>query len=253
LIARNLLILLALSWNTSLAQKLPSEEIIQRISKRPFDINVITSVMESRDPSFLPALRKAFEETSEKSAKQVIASTLIKLGDPASEYFDYLAQFALQAVTSLAPSALVYDAEGRSVRGKISPEFELWCQANGLDPVQEAGKQIWTYGNDVFELAQTRDRRAIGILRQGLDSNNRLIVQITAEGLASLQDTVSVQRIIAVTDRIPTDEMRAILGNALTLYEESTVEKQILAARDRRLAEKYTEALRRKREPKSSK
>jgi hypothetical protein len=76
------------------------EDLIGRLAKRPFDTTILGAVQESRDQALLPALRNAFAETTEKLVKQYIAVTIVKLGEPSPEYFNYLASFAFEAVRS---------------------------------------------------------------------------------------------------------------------------------------------------------
>jgi hypothetical protein len=235
----------------SLAQNLGTNELLERLSKRPFDTSILGSVQESRNPALLPALRKAFDESSERQTKQAIAVTIVKLDRESVDHFEYLARFAREAVRSQAPAVLALDSKGRMVRGKMSPEFETWCKDQGLDVNEEAGKQVSGYPSDLFELFSTGDPRAIEILRQGLDSRNPTIVQISARGLAQQQDIASIQRIVAVTRRFLIEDDGYSLASTLAAYDGEVAEKQIVEALgDRNLREMYAKAIERKRQRK---
>jgi len=166
-----------------------------------FDIHSLES--ERPDARTLPALRQAFAKASDKEMKQRIAATLLRLGDSSALYFGYLADFANSAVDDPAPIFLVFDAEGKTVRGQMSPEFLEWCVRNQKEPDAEAQLQSWVYPGDLLLLAQTNDHRADAIFRKGLDSPNPMVVALCVQGLGRLQDISAIPLIVQVAGRLP--------------------------------------------------
>jgi hypothetical protein len=225
------------------AQNTDIATLPDRIAARPFNMTVIGDVLRSGDRALLSPLRQAFDETEGKREKQVIAETLIKLGDKDSRYFEYLAGFAKRAVESVAPAVLF-------VRGIMNPEFEPWCRDHGLNVEQEIVNQLKVYPEDLMALVSARDARAIDILRQGLASRNPMVWILAVQGLSVLQDRASIREIIATAGRFPASSIGFLLGGALAEYDSEPVRLEILAAlSDPALREVYTKALesRRKR------
>jgi hypothetical protein len=240
-----------LSCGASVAQILGTNELLEKLAKRPFEPALLGAVQASRDPALLPALRKAFDETSEKLTKQAISGTIVKLDREDVDHFEYLAEFAREAVRSQAPDVLGLDSKGHMVGGNISAAFETWCRDQGLDFKEEAGRQLYVYPSDLFELFGSGDPRAMEILRQGLLSRNHTIVQIAAHGVGQQQDVASIKLIVAAYRRFSIEDMAWSLAGALAEYDGEAIEKQIVGAiDDRYLREAYLKALEEKRKRK---
>ena len=159
----------------------------------------------------LAILREAFAARAEKTQKQRIAMTLIRLGDKSPEYYDYLASYAGAAIADPAPYFAAIDASGKPIPGKLNPAFENWCAENGKEPRAEVEKQ-YNYLDDVNLFAQSQDRRAIGLLRKGLDAHNPGIVTFAVEGLGRLQDLDSLPLIETAAARFSSTPLVVAMG-----------------------------------------
>jgi hypothetical protein len=210
------------------AQHQSNTDINSKLSTKPFDTTILGAVRESGDQAFLPALRKAFAQNEPKLTKQAIAVTVVMLGDSDPQYFDYLAGFALEAVRSSAPNIFLYDVHGNAVRGKMSYEFEEWCRVRAIDPKDEAGRQLSVYPSDLLEFAETQDQRAVAILWEGLQSQNPVLVAIAARGVAAMQDSPSIGKIIAASHRFSTKDGRHAFATALAIYNGEVAQREIL-------------------------
>jgi hypothetical protein len=152
------------------------------------------------DPRTIPALKRFFQRAATKNNKQVAAMALIRLGLTDSEYFEYLASFAKEAVESDAPSFLPPTPPAQlqigQPRPKLNPEFEAWCLVHGKEMEEEMRKQWTEYPTDVMVLAHAGDPRAAPIFRKGLNSQNGQIVIASASGLAEIGDLADIPLLV---------------------------------------------------------
>jgi hypothetical protein len=169
------------------------------------------------DAKTLPALRAEFERRQAKEEKQKIAATLLRLGDTSDRYFQFLAGYAKEAIDDRTPLWERFDREGRWVRGQFSAEFENWCAQHHKNPNEVAAVQFMGYMMDVKFLAEIDDRRAIDLLRRGLESPYPGVVAYSAEGLGRLQDAASIPAIEKAVERLPAAD-RIVVATQLPWY-----------------------------------
>ena len=207
------------------------DDLLQKLTSKTLDPRTL-SLLEAQpqDSRTLPALRSAFDSSTDKHDKQLLAVTLIHLGDRSDVYFNFLADFAKEAVNDRAPNFESYDQQGRPIRGQFSAEYLNWCAANGKDPKALAGVLFGAFPEDVHQLARALDPRALGIFRAGLESPNLSVVTNCVQGLGRLNDTASIAMIAKAAQRFPASTRSAISINlpwfsspeALRLMEQLT-------------------------------
>jgi hypothetical protein len=185
-----------------LLAKLPSgrldESDLWNLESQPVDLRTI------------PALKATFQSSTEKRERQWIAGTLLRLGERAGPYFDFLAGYATEAIDDRTPSFIKYDSNGHSIRAEFSAAFENWCALNGKDPRAVATIQFLEYPKDVLVLAQVDDPRARDLFRRGLESPNVLVVAYSVQGLARLHDSAALSLVARVLERLPSEERYAV-------------------------------------------
>jgi hypothetical protein len=159
------------------------------LKDRPIDEGILLEI--ERHPvsrETLPALETAFRQGGSKHDLQLIAATIIRLGDKSERYYDYLAKCAHEAIEDRTPFFVSYDNKGHAIRGKLDPGFENWCALNGKDPMAVAAAQLGEQPGDVLTLARVNDIRSRDLLRSGLESPNPSIVAYSVQGLGRIQD-----------------------------------------------------------------
>lgn len=139
------------------------------------------------DPRTLPGLRAAFQRTKRQQDKELIAATLIRLGEKSDEYFNYLSALARDAIADAAPFFLKYD-HGSAVRGAFDEGFLNWCALNHKVPKDTAAAEFGSYPAIIRMLAYSEDKRASDTFEDGLQSSNPLIVTYSVEGLGRLHE-----------------------------------------------------------------
>ncbi len=183
----------------------------------------------------LPVLEDAFAQTTDPVLKENIASALVRLGGKDDIYWSVLAERAQEILDNDAPDPILYDANGKSIRGKLSPAFLEWASKHGLtsDAIYQ---QLLTIPAEFSFVATTGDSRGLPILRKGLQSSNYVIRAIAARGLATLQDEASIPLIIAAAHQAPS-EIQGFIARALVAFsnpaaqaaaEELVTDKNVL-------------------------
>ncbi len=204
------------------------DSLLGRLSDKPLNHAVLWNIeAQPPDPRTVPALEAAFAKRQIKEEKQWIAATLLRLGEKADVYFDFLAGYVKEAIEDRTPLFEEFDQNGISLRGQFSAEFENWCALNHKDPKQVAGIQFLVYPMDVRTLAQAEDRRAIRLLERGLESPYPGVVAYSAQGLGRLNVLPTIPLISEAVQRIPVGERGAIAmelpwyagGDAEQLFE----------------------------------
>ena len=188
--------------------------LLGQLTKGPFEKATLLALEgQPDDGRVVPALHFAFTQAADKSEKQWIASTLLRLGDSTQEYSDFLIDSATEALEDRSPLFADYDSDGNMVKGRFSAKFEVWCRANGKDPRSVAALQFGTYPEDVLVLARARDPRAKEALRRGLQSPNPLVVGYSVQGLARIQDVSAIPIIAAMAENSPASTRTLISMN----------------------------------------
>jgi hypothetical protein len=188
-------------------------------------LDLIGKAWESHfDPFFgqsaIPALKEAFAKTSDRFSKENIANALIMFGQKDDAYWSLLYKRAQEIVDSNVPYPLVFDENGKSIRGAISPEFLQWVKDNNLSKDEALSEQL---GNPVelSFMAEIGDPRGLPILRKGLSSPNYGVRAMAAQGLALLQDKDSIPLIIHAAKTAPS-EMQWWIARPLLAFNDST-------------------------------
>ena len=177
----------------------------------------------------IPALEAQFARTQELQDKANIASTLVRLGDKDTSYWDFLAKLATPVLESDAPDFLSYDAQGKSLPGP-SPEFIVWAKAHNVPPNGPAGNAgenavYWSPGK-VAVLGSTGDARAIPLLRQALSSPNHMVEIVAAQALAEMQDKESIPTIIEACKRAPA-EVAELIADSLVYFDDPSAQNAV--------------------------
>jgi hypothetical protein len=181
---------------------------------------------ESGAVEAIPDLEKLYSQTQDVDDKAKIAQVLVKLGDKDNTYWNFLVQQAMPAVNSDAPSPIVFDPQGKFVKGQPSPEFIAWSKANKRDPSAAAIDAVYTLPGNVMMLGATDDPRAIPILRQALRSPNPIIQAVAARGLADIKDKDSIPLIVDACSKRPTDAA-AMIAESLVYFDDTQAQDAV--------------------------
>jgi hypothetical protein len=198
----------------------------------------LSDLLKRRDASAVAELKRRFAITADKTDKQKIAVILLSRQQGDQPYFDFLAGYARQAVASDAPFPYGYDAAGKLIPGKFSPQFLAWATEKKVAPESAVPKVFLEQPMDVYLLALTGDSRGTEIFLKGLDSPNFLVVYRSAFGLAKLRFKPAIPAIIKAAERVPGDGSE-LIARALVLFDDAEAQaaaerlikdKQLLAA-----------------------
>jgi hypothetical protein len=201
------------------------EKLLSQLSEKPVNPSVLWRIEgQPMDGRTIPALRASFERHDEKKDKQLLAATLLRLGEKSDRYFDFLAGYAITAIGDRTPFFERFDQHGQAVRGQFSAGFESWCTQNSKDPRAVAAIQLGTYLEDVKLLAEVADPRARELFKRGIYSNNPGVVAFSVQGLARLRDLTAIPQISQVVERIPIGE-RTVVGCQLAWYSEPAADR----------------------------
>jgi HEAT repeat protein len=195
------------------------DQLLNDIREDKYTTATIGLVAESGSPKAVPVLEVAFKKVSDPLNKEAIASALVRLGKREAIYWRALADPCQEIVRSRAPFWLVYDGDGKSVAGKISPEFLEWAKQNKLPEDAARNEQLSVLPAQIFLLAVTGDTRGRPILREGLASTNYLVRAFSSDGLALLQDYDSVPMIIKAAEQTPF-ELRFRVAESLVFFDD---------------------------------
>ncbi len=181
----------------------------------------------------IPSLEEQFAASHDVDVKGKIASALVRLGDEKSTYWDFLTVEVKEALKSDAPSQLRSDSQLG-----LSSEYIEWARVHNQSTEEAVGitfQQVIA----VEYLAQTKNARAIPLLREALKSNNYLIQAYAAMGLAELQDKDSIDLIIEACKTSST-VAAAVMARALVDFDEPRAQKAV----DLYLPKNYADAFR---------
>jgi hypothetical protein len=180
-----------------------------------------------------PTLREAFNNATGALTKENIASVLMIIGQKDEIYWSTLSKRAQEIVDSQAPDPVAYDANGKSVRGVISPEFLQWVKDNNIPKDEAESEEMGSFAGELSLMASTGDRRGLPILRKGLSSPNYAVRAMAAQGLAVLQDRDSIPLIINAARQAPS-EIQWFIAQPLVSFNDS----KALAAADELITDK---------------
>jgi len=141
-----------------------------------FDEKLITSV-KLGDESAGELLRRRFRQTFVLASKDTIASELLRLQAGTAEHWDYL---QARASTLIANTTQPGDSPGAEPDyAHPSPRFVSWCEEQSLPPEETYFALLAT----LDALVESRDRRSISILQEGLETIDPFVISSCARGL----------------------------------------------------------------------
>jgi hypothetical protein len=201
------------------SQQSASQLVARYFQGPPYPLFVIRRLIDLADPEVMPDLRDAFSRETQPLARQSLAAALVRLGDPDSQYFDYLAAWARDAVSSDLPYPCgLSRGTMPGGRAELPLEFIAWARAHSValsDALRRAAIELPAA---VEALGEAADPRALALLLRGLSSPNTCIIQTSAFGLARLHDTTAVEPIIRASKTLRPNERR-LTGKALLYFD----------------------------------
>jgi hypothetical protein len=201
------------------------------------------------DPFFgqsaIPVLKEAFAKTLDRFTKENIANALLMYGQKDDAYWSVLYKRAQEIVDSNAPYPLVFDENGKSIRGAISRDFLQWVSDNNLSKDEALREQLGSPA-ELQMMAEIGDPRGLPILRKGLSSSNYGIRAMAARGLALLQDKDSIPPIIQAAKTVPS-EVQGWIARPLLAFDDSRArEAAEELIPDKKLLEEFRQTLKEK-------
>jgi hypothetical protein len=196
----------------------PVQSLLDRLGEPRLDLGVVSSLANYQDDRVLPSLKDAFEARQSKEDRQYIAKSIVRLGEKDEKYYRYLESFAKEAIESDIPDPYVYGADGAEVRGKLSPQFNVWAEKRGISVAEAHYRATNTYPTDVMRFGGTRDHRNLSLLRQGLKSLNLMVVAASADALALMNDVDSIPVILRMIETTNKPIAMLLIGS-LSLYD----------------------------------
>jgi hypothetical protein len=206
--------------------KITLEQSIANVKSGEFtftDIDVIAAAPEDQKKEGIAIMEAQFPHIEDLSLKERIASSLIRLGDKADAYWDFLAAQAIQEADDDAPFYMEMDKNGHFTE-KPSPEFIKWAAGHHLSLEQAAEKEMSL--DATLLLGMAKDARAIPILRRALFSPNFIREAFAAKGLASLHDKDSVPLIVAACGRAPA-EIASMIAVPLVYFDDDDAKRTV--------------------------
>jgi hypothetical protein len=200
------------------------DKLIEGIRQGTFTPSTVNRIVQLRAVQAIPTLKQQFAANTDKVTKQALANALVRLGDSEQMYWDFLAEHAKTAVENDAPFPIAFDAEGKLVPRKLTPEFLTWAKEHNVSPESASQVQVYELPVDLTFLAAAGDPRGLVLLRQGLSSHNYLIQAVAAKGLARLRDTSSVPLIIAACRRAPA-QAAELIARALVFFDDARAQE----------------------------
>jgi hypothetical protein len=176
-------------------------------------------LLQRNDKAAIPALEEAYAKEKETSTRLAIAAALVRLGQRDRVYWEYLVASVNATLSNTMPFPVVYDESGQSVRGKYNDEFLAWCERSKVSPDSAAVTALSELPLPILVLAGSHDARGYDLFVRGLASNNHLIVIVSAQGLARLQDKRAIPLLIEAGRRVPA-EVALGVAQALVFFDE---------------------------------
>jgi HEAT repeat protein len=203
-----------------------ASQLVARYFQGPsYPLFVIRRLIDLADPRVMPDLRDAFFRESQALTRQSLAAALVRLRDPDSQYFDYLAAWARDAVASDLPYSCG-SRRGATLEGRTEfpLEFIAWARAHNLALSDALRRAVIELPAAVEALGEAADRRALAILLRGLSSPNGCVVRTSAFALARLHDTIAVELIIRACNTLRREE-RPLTAKALLYFNSSGAQR----------------------------
>jgi HEAT repeat protein len=224
------------------ADKTNVPDAIKKVKSGDFLLVHISMIADAGAVEAIPALKEQFALSQDWITKDKIASALVKLGDKDGVYWGFLLKQATAAVESDAPNIVTFDSKGKIEPGP-PPQLTAWAKAHNLSLEAATEEVLFNIPGKVMLLADAEDLRGIPFLRQALLSNNFLIQNVAASGLAKVHDKDSVPLIIEACKGAP-PELAKLLAESLESFDDP----QAQAAVTKYVPPDQAEALRKTRE-----
>jgi hypothetical protein len=196
---------------------------LARLKDGTFYLVDIDRIAEAHVVQAIPGLKKQFGQTQDERSKSKIAAALVQLREKDNTYWQYLVTEAMPALESDAPNQTAFDSKGRGIP-VLSAEFVAWAKAHNLS-TDAALALAFQFTQNVLFLAETRDQRAIPLLRRALSSKIFMVQALAAGGLAKIPDKASIPLIIAACQKAPADVAFAISRASLVDFNDPEAQK----------------------------
>jgi hypothetical protein len=203
------------------SQQSASQLVARYFRGPPYPLFVIRRLIDLADPWVIPDLRDAFSRETQPLTRQSLAAALVRLRDLDSQYFDYLAAWARDAVSSDLPYSCGLTG-GTMPEG--STEFIAWARAHNValsDALRRAAIELPAA---VEALGEAGDHRALAIFLRGLRSPNGCIVRTSAFSLARLHDPIAIEPIVEACNTRRREE-RPLTAKALLYFSEQGAQR----------------------------
>lgn len=188
-------------------------------------IFVIRRLIYLDDRRVTPALREAFDRQRQPITREFIAAALVRLGDTDPRFFDYVAGAALEAERSEIPYPTSFITKvGDHSNPEEQEEIRVWAQAHNVPVLGVIRRAMFDVPGAVEALALTKDKRAVPILLQALQSSNLLVVREGALGLARMHETPAIPRIITACQGLGPEDKPWLARSLLYFHSKSAQE-----------------------------
>jgi len=155
---------------------------------KPIDPQMIYKIINENKTSEISEIEKKFEEAPNSMYKSLYVSMLLRLGDEDDKYFEYLEDQAKQIIEDDRPYLLAKDANGKDIKGQISPEFEDWCSNKDIEINICISEWVYSIPAITTYLGLSGDERFFVYLEAALNSSSEIKVRAAANGLGLLGD-----------------------------------------------------------------
>ena len=200
------------------SQQSASQLVLQYFHGPPYPLFVIRRLIDLADSGVKPALRDAFCRETQPRTRQALAAALVRLRDPDSQYFTYLAAAAHEAAVSDLPySCELSSGKTQDERAEFPLEFIAWAWAHDLSLSDTLRRAAIELPAAVEALGEAADPRSLAILLRGLNSPNTCTVRTSAFGLARLHDTIGIEPIIRACYKLGAKD-RPLVAKALLYF-----------------------------------
>lgn len=213
-----------------------AEEALERldannVGQGPVDADFYATAAAQAPPErAIPVLERFYEKHKDDPIgedglpplRDKLASLLVQLGDPNPVYWNLLVSEADLALSSQAPFPAAADA--KTWDDLYTPEQKAWAKAHNISVDQMSKEAMLIAPGRLVPLARSGDPRALPILRSGLKSENPMIQDVAAAGLAILRDKDSIPVIIAISRARQGFDAHFIAEN-LMFFHDATADK----------------------------
>jgi HEAT repeat protein len=207
------------------SQQSASQLVARYFRRPPYPLFVIHRLIDLADPAVMPALREAFSRDTQTLTRPFLAAALVRLKDPDSQYFNYLAASARNAVASDLPySPGLSSITTPGGRTQLPSELVVWARAHNVALSDALRRAAIDLPAAVEALGEAADPRALPILLRGLKSPDAYVVRTSAFGLARLHDIIAVEPIINACNTLQREE-RPLTAKALLYFHSHRAQR----------------------------